>query len=101
MVKRDGVGEPEGGASARVPLVLRRGLRVFGVFVAIAVVFFIVTFGPFKSVDGMRELPLPEWAMMIPTLVSLGAGVVAGLVAVVVDLVRGRRSHRDGPEQSS
>lgn len=67
-----------------------RGLKVFGGFVAVAAVFFIVTFGPYKTVHGMRELPLPTWVMLLPTLVSLGAGVIIALTVTVVTLVRDR-----------
>jgi len=91
---------PEGGATPRVVVAIRRGLGVFGGFVAVAVVFFVLTFGPFKTVHGIRTLPLPEWVMLVPTLATLGAGVVAGVIVVVVDLVRGRRARRgEGPQQ--
>jgi len=35
------------------------------------------------------RLPLPEWIMLLPPVVTLGAVVIAGLVVMIADLVRG------------
>ncbi|MEJ6490003.1 hypothetical protein PQI23_09735 [Leucobacter sp. USCH14] len=69
-------------------------MKVFGAFFAAAVVFFVLTFAPFKTANGLEDLPLPEWVMLSPTLVLLGAGVMAALIVMVVDLIRDRSAHR-------
>ncbi|WP_449277515.1 hypothetical protein [Leucobacter sp. GX24907] len=100
MVRRAGVpksGErpPDHGAASRLNAACKRGLRVFGAFFAVAVGFYLLTFMWFKRLDGPMELPLPVWIMLLPTLVSLGAGVITGLVVVAVDFTRGRPSRGD------
>lgn len=81
------------GAAARARAACRHGLAVFGMFVVVAVFFFLVTFAPYKTVNGMKDLPLPMWIMLSPTLGLLGAGVITGLIVMVVDLIRARRPH--------
>lgn len=87
-----GVRKPRGDAPARVRAAGKRALYVFGGFFGVAALFFVLTFMWFRRFDGPMELPLPAWVMLLPTLVPLGAGVVAGLVVVMVDLLRGRSS---------
>lgn len=94
-VPRKGCNLPGRSAASRFRAACRRGLRVFGGFFAGAVGFFVLTFIPFKRLDGPMELPLPVWIMLLPTLVSLGAGVIAGLVVMAVDLKRGRPPRQD------
>lgn len=90
-------GESSRGAhrASRISAASKHGLRVFGGFFAAAVLFFVVTFGPYKSVSGSRELPMPEWIMLLPTLIALGAGVITALIVMVVDLVRDRPLTRE------
>lgn len=89
-----GESPPDHGAAPRFRAACRRGLRVFGVFFAVAVGFYVFTFMWFRKLDGSMELPLPVWIMLLPTLVSLGAGVITGLVVMTFDLTRGRPRRR-------
>lgn len=100
MVRRAGVPQSgdsslDGGATSGISIACKRGLQVFGAFVVVATVFFVVTFAPFKTVDGIKDLPLPMWIMISPTLALLGAGVITSLIVMMVELIRGRPSHRD------
>ncbi|CAM3234265.1 hypothetical protein [Stackebrandtia soli] len=100
MVRRAGVPKAgnsslSGGATSRLRVAIKRGLYVFGAFFAVAVGFYVLTFMWFRRLDGPMDLPLPEWIMILPTLVSLGAGVITSLIVMVVDLIRGRPPHRD------
>lgn len=82
-------------APARLRAAGKRGLRVFGAFFAVALGFYLFTFMWFKRVDGPMELPLPVWIMLLPTLISLGAGAVAAVIVMVVDLTRDRPRRRE------